>query len=128
MRIESAQAVMSASFGWLAAIGTSEQITGSLQLVIWLIFGAVCGGGTAVLFPSPKDYPVWRQFAAAVVAAIGSTVAGFQIFGIHATTDSVFAVAWGAGGIAWAAMPLLKKGGLDRIRSWLAGAGGKPNE
>ena len=96
-----------------------------MQLGVWLVLGAVCGAGTAVLFPSAPGFPVWRRWAAAFLAAIGGTVAAFVWIGLDRTTDTVFAVAWAAGGIAWVAVPAIQASGLQRL---LQAIGGKPRE
>jgi hypothetical protein len=111
--------------GWLTAVANAgQQITGSWQLGLWLLAGALCGAGTAVLFPSPGDASLARKWGAAFLAAIGLTMAVFVWWDIDATTDRVFAAAWAAGTVAWLAVPILQRGGIKRLRDWL---GGRPN-
>jgi len=106
--------------GWLTAMANAgQQITESWQLVLWLIAGAICGAGTAVLFPSAGDASALRKWAASAVASIGLTFVLFQVVDLPATTDRVFAVAWTAGTIAWVAVPSLTKDGIKALRQKL---------
>jgi len=116
--------------GWLTAVSNAgQQITESWQLVLWLVAGAICGAGTAVLFPSTGDSSALRKWAAAALASIGLTMVVFQAIDWPATTDRVFAVAWTAGTVAWIAVPLLTKDGIKALREKLGALiGGRRDE
>lgn len=115
--------------GWLTALANAgQQITESWQLVLWLIAGAICGAGTAVLFPSAGDVSALRKWAANALASVGLTMVVFQLIDWPATTDRVFSVAWAAGTVAWVAVPLLTKDGIRAAREALgAWIGGRRN-
>jgi len=93
-------------------------------MLTWLIIGACAGACTAICIPigdddDRKPHAVKKKFAFSLLCGVGITFC-FYVYraDLAPTADSVFAVSWLAGTLAWISVPVVMPIIRAAIRRW----------